>query len=516
MSNFIRKYEEKIIGVMNGFDRLVLRGRIMSLATVGGMMSHLSRASVLLKDFADHAESMTAMLKQASYEEARRLGRQIRYIESSAVRKEEEARGIMEAEGISEGLICTLTCVEPCQAVQIVKNRESKRLELAMRMRKCLHIYHYWIDPVFGFMSARIQTWFPFTIHVCLNGREWLARRMAEKRMRFERRDNCFTRIANVAAAQGLMDGMLDISWPCAMEKVVQRVNPAHGEMFGKQHGRYYWYAHQSEWATDVMFRDREALAGMYPQLVSGGIATFSSEDVMRFLGRIPRGKFKGEVISHWRQRPEGVRLKHVMNGNSVKVYDKQGSVLRVETTINNPYVFKAYRTREGDSGGSKRWRVMRKAVADLHRRAQVSQACNERYLDALSCIDADTPVRALVEPVCQPVKMKGRRVRALHPWAGEDRLLLQTVARGEFSINGFRNSDLLPILHSTDGLSHDEKRRLSAGITRQLRLLRAHGLIKKVPRTYRYTLTFKGRRIITAILQYQNLSLQQLHREAA
>jgi len=89
-------------------------------------------------------------------------------------------------------LICVLTCVEPCKTYEIHRNREEKLLQLRLRLRKCKFLYHYWIDPQFGFMSARIQTWFPFSIQVCMNGREWLAHRMDEAGMDYQRYDNSF------------------------------------------------------------------------------------------------------------------------------------------------------------------------------------------------------------------------------------------------------------------------------------------------------------------------------------
>lgn len=86
-------------------------------------------------------------------------------------------------------MVCVLSCVEPCWSFEIHRNREKKKLELEPRYRKCLFLYHYWMHPVFGFLNARIQTWFPFPVQICLNGREWLARQMGAAR---SRRSGCF------------------------------------------------------------------------------------------------------------------------------------------------------------------------------------------------------------------------------------------------------------------------------------------------------------------------------------
>lgn len=511
MNQFIQKYDRLVTGVLTGFDRLVFRGTLRPLAVAGGMFDFLCRMGVLLKDFGAYVERTTTRLKAASCEEARRLERPLPYLYSSRISKEAKARQIAEADDITEGLICVLSCVEPCLSYEIYRDRERKKLVLKPRHRKCLHLYHYWIDPVFGFMSGRIQTWFPLTIQVCLNGREWLARQMDRRGLDHERRENCFPWLADPVRAQALMDEQLRTDWPTVLTRIARQLNPAHEEIFDRYRVDYYWSTHQSEWATDVMFRSPAALAGIYPSLVRGGIVAFDSPQVMRFLGKKITGMFRGEVTSDYRRRPEGVRLKHQLKANSIKVYDKQGSVLRVETTINQPRDFKVFRRKEGQRRGPLSWQRMRKGVADLHRRAKVSQQANERYLEALASIDTDRPLRELIETVCRPRRWKGRRVRALRPWSSEDRTLLEAVNRGEFALGGLRNRDLVALLFPESLASKDHKRRIANRITRKLRLLRAHGLIKKITHTHRYTLTRKGRQLTTAVLLTQDLTMKQV-----
>ena len=158
----------------------------------GGMTNFLSRMGVLLKDFGGYVHWTSERLKEASSEMARRLERPIQYLPSAATRKETVARQIAQRDGIREGLICVLSCVEPCRSYEVHRDRKIKKLVLEPRLRKCLHLYHYWIDPFVGFMHARIQSWFPFQIRVCLNGREWLARQMDRQGMAYQRRENCF------------------------------------------------------------------------------------------------------------------------------------------------------------------------------------------------------------------------------------------------------------------------------------------------------------------------------------
>jgi hypothetical protein len=213
------------------------------------------------------------------------------------------------------------------------------------------------------------------------------------------------------------------------------------------------------------------------------------------------------------------MRIKHRVNGNSVKLYDKAftavGSVLRAETTIHQGKEFRVFRRKEGQARGKKSWRVLRGEVADLHRRAEISQRAAERYLDALAGVDEQTTLEELIERLGQPRQWKGRRVRALRP-LGEDRALLETIRRGEFTLNGFRNRDLQKSFFVAAAPDLQEARRRSAWVSRKLRLLRAHGLIRKVTGTYRYQLTETGQKAIAAILTALRSTIRELIPEAA
>ena len=182
---------------------------------------------------------------------------------------------------------------------------------------------------------------------------------------------------------------------------------------------------------------------------------------------------------------------------------------------MNNVRDFKVYRPRQGDPQGRSSWQRMRKGVADLHRRAQLSQASNQRYLDALASVEVDLLLGEIVESVCRPVRWKSQRVRPLRPWDKEDTHLLQIISRGEFNINGFRNQDIRQRIFPGN---HDAQttRRLSARISYRIRMLRAHGIIRKVPRTFRYVLTDKGRQIVTAVIQTQHIPIKRISALAA
>jgi hypothetical protein len=525
MNAFLLRHADSVLGVLSGFDRLVFRGHLRALSYAHGMDCYRSANRILLKDFAAYAQRTSARLIEASLADAQSLGRQVRYLNSPNVRKEDVARQIAAADRISDGLICVLSCVEPCLSFEVHRSRERKRLEIQSRPRKCLHLYHYFLHPVFGFMHARIQTWFPFAVQICLNGREWLARMMDQEGIGYVRRDNCFTASDDLKAAQELFDQQLCADWPALRNGVLLQVHPAHPELLGRLPHRYYFSAHQSEWASDCMFRDRAGLEAIYPLLVRHALTTFDSACVMRFLGRaVPssssgqvNGNFQGEVHSDGRRRSEGVRVKHSVKGNSVKVYDK-GSVLRVETTINEPHEFKVYRAKEGEPQGEKDWRVLRKGIADLHRRAEVSQACNGRYAEALAAVSEKTPpLREVAGRLCRAAVAPGggkvrRMVRGLNPLSGQDGALLRAVARPEWVVSGLRNKDVARALYGDEPARDDaQRRRRASRVTRQLRMLRAHGLLRKVPRSHRYQVSDEGRKAITALLAAADANAETL-----
>jgi hypothetical protein len=517
MERFLQRHESSVTGILSGFDRIRFRGTLRLIANARGLAALLCHLGVLLKDFKAYATGVSERLKTASQAMAETACRPVRYLASSTICKEDVARQIASQDRIRAGLICVLTAVEPCWSFHVHRDAEQKKLVLEPSWRKCLHLYHYFMHPALGFMHVRVQSWFPFTLHVCINGREWLARRMDQERLGYCRRENCFIHLADAAAAQRLLDEQLTVNFSKLLDGLVPQAHPAHAEIFAACPLDYYWSADETEWASDVMFKSPSLLSALYPGLVRHGMEHLGSREVMRFLGhKVPaQGKvhpnFAGEVVSELKQRPEGIRIKHRVNFNSIKMYDKQGSVLRVETTINNTREFKVFRKPQDKPKAKPSWQKMRKGVSDLHRRAQVSQAANLRYLDALADVKNPTPLRQLAEPLCDAVTFKTRRVRALNPLSESDAALLGHVARGEFLLNGFRNRDLRRLLFDKPTSDPGEQRRRSGKATRLLRLLRAHGLIRKVARTHRYVVSDKGRTAITAILAARDADIAKL-----
>jgi len=354
-----------------------------------------------------------------------------------------------------------------------------------------------------------------------VNGREWLARQMERVGLAYRRSDNKFVWVADWPRAQQLFDEQLHTNWPQMLDELQQQVHPLHPRHLGRLPVAYNWTVHQSEWATDVAFRTRSELQRWYLRWVRHALLNFDSAAILRFLGRSGRLVRNGvqDVQTDLERFYEGIRLKHWVGQNSLKLYDHL-NVLRAETTINNPRGFQVYRTRQDDPDGAKTWRVLRRTVADLHRRAQVSQAANTRYLEALAGVPEHKTVQALAEPLCRRVPEPGRKpkrkVRALNPLAADDAALLQAISDPRWMINGLRNRDLVAALYPKATEDAVEKRRRAARVTRLIRILRGHGLLRKVPKTHRYLVRAESRVTILGLLAARDANPDRLLENAA
>jgi hypothetical protein len=523
-AEFVAKFGQHVKAALCGWDRLLLRGTLRPLFSPARAWGYLCASKVLLKDFSTYAQALTGRVKDAAAATALAAGRPYQFLRSSSTNKLALARAIATRDQVHDGLIAVFGAVEPCLAVSVRGDRESGRLVTELQQRRCLHLYHYLQHPTFGLCHVRVQTWLPFTVEVWLNGREWLARQMDQAGLAYVQRDNCFTHLADPAAAQALLERQHRADWPKLLGELLDRTHPLHSEITAPQpYLSYYWSLTQSEYATDLLFADRATLAGIYPRFVQHALTSFASPDIMRFLGHVVpaqtgrvNGRFQDELNSRYLVRPEGVRLKHRVGHNTLKVYDKHGQVLRVETTLNAPEVFKIWRRPGGKPRARKRWRRLRRGVADIAARAQVSQAANTRYLQALAATAAGRPLGETTAPLTRPVRWQGRRYRALNPFAATDAAVLAQINRGEFAVEGLRNREVQTALFEGPARTPKEQRRRSAVAGRYLRLLRAHGLIRKIPGRHRYVVTARGREVVTALLTARQADVGRLTALAA
>jgi hypothetical protein len=512
MNQFTTRHRDKIIGVLEGFDRVVFRGNLPSISYGDGLARFLSHKGIRLKDFVSFAPKVSRRISQHAEQLAKRRNRPYRYLASPKIDKEPIARQIAREDRIEQGLICVLACVEPCRTFS--SRWSAARGDIVMRpeTRQCKFLYFYFMDPDFGLMHVRLESWFPFNIQVCINGRSYLQRQLDRKDIAYVKRGNAFLRVDDLPRAQAMLNRLHRRQWGPTLNRLVRGLNPLLGKnrLLGTRR-RYYWTIRQSEVATDVLFRDEEALADLYPALCHHVMQHCAGEDVLRFFGKRTTLQFNDEVITEKEALAEGVRIRHRLQNNSIKMYDKHGCVLRIETTINNPKPFRVWRRAQGNPSSAPAWRVMRKGVADTTRRVQLSLAANRRYLEALALVDDPALSCRILDPITRPVRKHGRQTRGLRPTTPQDAALFQAVLRGEHLIHGFANGDVQSALFRTPAKTRAERCRRSNAVGRRLRLLRRHGLIRKVGNRRLYRITQKGHRVMTLALAIRNTNANNL-----
>jgi len=506
LKKFINQFNEKISGVISCFDRMLFKGHL-PLGWPDAMERLLARERLLIKEFNQFVMKQSECIKAHAEAVAARHDRPFLYL-NGRVRKEELVRKLAEQDGITQGLVCVLRAVEPCQSFKMIRGEGRPRLVNAPR--KCLCFYFYFIDREFGLMHVRIQSWFPLVIQICLNGHEWLARKLDKHGIEYRKQDNAFLWIGDCERAQKLADRFEKKNWPRVLAAFAKRVNPLLGNLLAGM--EYYWVMDQAEYATDVMFESSDALKDPYEQLLKHATLCFGAEDVLTFLGRKMHGRFQGEVLTDMKKkRFPGARVKHRMKENWIKMYDKHGCVLRVETVINNPREFKVRRHGKRKGEVVLDWFPMAKGVANMPRYRELTLAANRRYLDALSSVKQPGDSRRRMRRLAEPVRTKTRSHRALNPARQEDVELMAAVMRGEHTIRGFTNADIRRHV-CQDSQDERERRRASQRTGRKLKLLHAHGLIARIPRSRRWRVTVDGWATMTTILVHHHHNYPNTH----
>jgi hypothetical protein len=392
-------------------------------------------------------------------------------------------------DGITEGLICVFSVQESCSSFKIAYGEGRPRLRKSQP--RCLVFYFYYLDPEFGLLHIRLPTWFPFTLQVYVNGHEWLARQMTKHQIGFVPFDNAFLTIDDLEKAQQLADQLLRFKWRRFLDALAKKVNPLLKGLLKRD--SYYWVTDQAEFATDVLFKSRDLLQPLYRRLLEQATLAFSAEDILGFLGKKLSGNLLAEVNTDCKKRQQGYRVKHRYAGNWLKMYDKAGQVLRIEMVINQPRCFQVCRWGNRKGQRVRAWFPLTKSVSFLGRVAEVSRQATYRYLDALAVVEDPRVSAKVLDRACNPVPFQGRRRRGINPLSKEDQALFLAVMRGEHHQRGFYARDIARYLGMGKAKDPQEKRRQSGRVGRKLQLLRAHGLIRKIPRTRRYQVTTQG-----------------------
>ena len=505
MIAFVNKFARSIIATLCCFDRVIFKGHLPfgGDAHLNAFVDNVLR--IRRKDFIPLLEKHSQRLVEHARALAEAAGRPYEYRQGK-FRKESFIQNIIRRDGVSAGLVAVLCCQETCRTVKLRYARHRPELVFAYRPQRVL--YYYSLDAEFGLMYVRVQTWFPYAIQVYVNGHDWLARQMTNQRIGFCQRDNAFSQIDSPRRAQRLADRFCRLPWIRQLDRWASQFNPLLREPWLKR-SSYYWTIAQAEYATDVIFTSAGKLSALYGRLLDHATVNFGAQDILTFLGRKLHGNFQGEVLSDCqKQRAPGARIKHRMKDNWLKMYDKFGQILRVETVINDPREFRVRRRRTRQGCPQMVWCPMNKGVANFHHFERVARAANDRYLEALSVVDDPAPSYQQVARLAERKVVAQRSYAGFNPASPQDVRLFQAVLSGNHLVQGFYNKDLRRQLFVE---SHDPQVRRSqvSRASRLLKRLHVRRLIAKIPRTRRWRITAAGQHLLGAIIQlhYHGLS---------
>lgn len=497
-TTFETKFAGSIVAVLSCFDRVIFKG-YLPFGGDGHLNSFVDGVlRIPRKDFIPKVQDMSQQLVEHAQETAKQAGAPYHYLQGHHS-KERLVDQIVRQRGHSQGLLAVLCCQETCRTVKLRYSHSRPRLEFARRPQRVL--YYYFLDPDFGRIHVRIQTWFPFTVQVYTNGHEWLAQQMLRRRLGFVQEDNAFTQLDDVKKAQALADRFPALRWQEQLGRWARLVNPLLGR--GWLRGQHYrWVIDQAELSTDVIFRDAAALKPLYERLLDHAAVNFSAQDILGFLGRRLHPRFDGEVVTECKKdRWPGARIKHRVKNNWLKMYDKFGRMLRIETVINQPREFKVRRKRQRHGKRKMVWCPMNKGIANFYQYHATALAANLRYLEALSVVDDPASCYQQVESLVQSRKIGERSYAGFNPAREEDVRVFRAVLRGENCLRGFRNAEIRRTLFGESPCPLT-RRRQSAAIGRILKRLHVRGLVAKIPHTRRWQTTVAGHQILGKIVR--------------
>lgn len=480
------RYGDRLAGVLSCYDRIVITGTLPGVCYAGGMTSFLFARKIRIFDYARFAEPLRERIRTRAQEVCFEAGIEIEHINKPHIRKEDVVAKVLERRGDHPGLVHVISAMEACESYRPWHDKASGKTFLKPDSGKCLHYYFYFIDEKLGLCYLRVPTWCPFRLQFYCNGHSWLARKLAAAGIEFTLADNAFLRIADWDRAQALADALKPDELHRHLERYAKRFCPVL-DVFQQ---RYHWSLMQVEYATDLVFRSEATLKPLYEQLAREAVLAVKADQVASFLGKKITPLLAQELGSRFATRIEGTCIKHRFGKTGVKMYDKFGLVLRLETTTNDVSFFKHHRKVEHRNGHATRELAgLKKTIYSLIDLREILLGCNRRYLEFLSAIEDISGGQRDLQRLTKPQQDGERTIKGLNFFERTEQRLLRALQRPEFNIHGMRRADLKAWVPEFS----------NSRLSRQLHRLRSIGLIKRVTHSYRYYLTRLGRAAIAA-----------------
>ena len=492
------RYAEKIAGILECYDRIILQGTIPGICHADGMTGYLYANNIRIFDYSKFAEPLRDEIRENAQKIAAENQLEIEHVRSHDIRKEKLIEGILEKRGRHPGLVYILSAMEACPTYKPWHDKKTGKTYLKPDQAKCLHYYFYFIDEELGLCYVRVPTWCPFRLQIYFNGHGWLAAQLGKKGIAFTLLDNAFSAMADWGKAQQLADNLNVRKLHKRLNEFARRFCPAirHFPV------EYHWSIMQVEYATDIVFSRQADLQEIYGAITRTAIHAVKADNIATFLGRKLHGNYQDEMGNDFHTRIEGTRIKHHMGPASIKMYDKFGLILRIETTTSDVSFFKHYREVEHRDGRrTMAWAAMKKTIYSLGPLQQLLASANHRYLEFISAMDDPSQGVRNLNKISRTVIANRRSYRGFNFFDDDDKVVFETILHGEFNISGFQKKHFHRHLAQKSG----------AQVSRILKRLRLHGLIKKVAGTYKYYLTKLGRLALTAGLKLKSLLIPEL-----
>lgn len=458
------------------------------------MTTYLYQHNIKIFDYPRFAEPFKTLINENARQIAKDNDIEIEFVRKRNVRKEDLVKKRLKERGDHPGIVHILSAMEACPAYQPWHDKSSGKTFLKPAQGKCLHYYFYFIDKQFGLGYVRVPTWSPFRLQVYINGHSLLANQLKEEGISYTMLDNAFDSLSDVARAQQLADEIPAELIHRKLDEWAWRFCPVYKPL----KLRYHWTIMQAEYATDIVFKKQKDLEQIYPQLIATAIHTVKPDNIATFLGRKLDGRYRGEAGNNYNVRLEGSRIKHHIGAASIKMYDKFQKILRIETTINDVSFFKHYRPvvhRDGTT--SMQMAALKKSIYSLPLLKDNMKASNNRYHEFIAAFDNKETGYKRLEKITQPATVSDRTYSGFNFFSKADLAILHAILRGEFNIQGFRNKHLRALLDFS-----------SNKVSRILKRLWSHGLIKKATDCYKYYVTKLGKETIIMAEKIKELTL--------
>lgn len=488
------RYGDELDGVLSCYDRIVITGSLMPLCYAQGMTHYLYQQGIRIFEYAKFAEPLRERIREHAETLAEANGVKIEFVRKKDFRKENRIQQIVKQRGDQPGLVHIFGAMEACSSYRPWHDKAIGKTYLRPDSSKCMTYYFYFVDEQLGLCYLRVPTWCPFRLQFYFNGHNWLASKLKECDVAYEMLDNAFIQIADYARANQLADEFEIEILHQRLDEFAQQYCPVVTDL----NLHYHWSIMQAEYATDLVFKNRDALQAFYPYLLETLTHAVKPADIATFLGRKLNGNYQGEMGNRFNQRWLGTRLKHQMGPLSIKLYDKFRFILRIETTVNNVSFFQHYRqVQHRDGSTTTRWAPMKKTIHSLPALQESLSAANHRYLKFLSSIATPEVGVQKLHQLAETKTENQHRHKGFNLFSEEDTCLFRSLLQGEFFISGFTNKQLR---------SHYLSNKSASQVTRLLKRLRVHGVIKKVGRRYKYYLTDFGRETAAMALKLREM----------